>query len=268
MPAQRDCLTLLTIGGVGVSVHPRVSVVTEQEVPQFVPDALTALELHLPEGALAKLAHYLDLLLEANKTTNLTAIRERDAAWSRLIIDSLTVLPGLEPLPADSHIIDIGTGGGLPGIPLAIARPDLRITLLDSTAKKVSLLDQFISTLKLANVTAIQNRAEALGHDKRHRQQYDVAVSRAVGHMSAVLEYSLPLVKVGGRVLAMKGPRLEQELAEAADALDVLGAGDLQIVDAYPESFDNDLVIASIVKERPTPDKYPRNASQMRQHPL
>jgi 16S rRNA (guanine527-N7)-methyltransferase len=238
------------------------------DVPQFVHDAIDALELTLPEPALPQLARYLDLLLEANETTNLTAIRERDAAWSRLIVDSLTALPGLDPLPAGGKVIDLGTGGGLPGIPLAVARPDLPFTMLDSTAKKVRLLEQFIETLELSNATPLQGRAEALGQDTAHRAHYDIAISRAIGDMRAVLEYSLPLVKVGGRVLAMKGPRLESELEAAGDALDVLGAGELQIVDAYPETFDNDLVIASIVKARPTPEQYPRNASRMRQRPL
>jgi len=233
-----------------------------------VHEALAALDLSLPAGALPRLARYLDLLLEANEQTNLTAVRDRDAAWGRLIIDSLTVLPGLDMLEPGSSVMDIGTGGGMPGIPLAIARPTLHLTLLESTGKKVRWLEHFLESLALENVTAMQQRAEALGHDSAHREHYDAAVSRAIGSMSAVLEYSLPLVRVGGRVLAMKGPRLEAELAEAGDALDMLGAGDLQVIDAYPDSFDNDLIIASILKERPTPEKYPRNPSQMRQKPL
>ena len=240
----------------------------ESAIPDFVRQELAALELALPDEVLPALARYLDLLLEANETTNLTAVRDRDAAWSRLIIDSLTVLPGLDMLDPASHVIDIGTGGGMPGIPIAIARPNLNVTLLESTGKKVRLLEQFIDQLSLSNVQAIQQRAETLAHNEKHRAMYDAAVSRAIGRMSAVLEYSLPLLKVGGRVLAMKGPRLETELDEAGDALDILGAGDLQVIDAYPEGFDNDLVIASILKQRPTPDRYPRNASQMRQKPL
>jgi len=241
---------------------------SKSPIPDFVRDELATLEIEPDEATQAQLARYLDLLLAANETVNLTAIRERDAAWRRMIIDSLTVLPGLEPVASGSQLVDLGTGGGLPGIPVAIARPDLRVTLVDSTGKKVRLLDQFIEALGLANCTAMQQRAEVLGHAQAHRALYDVAVSRAIGHVSAVLEYSLPLVKAGGRVLAMKGPKVEQELDEASDALDVLGAGDMQIVDAYPEGFDNDLVIVSIIKERATPETYPRNASQMRQKPL
>jgi 16S rRNA (guanine527-N7)-methyltransferase len=207
-------------------------------------------------------------LLKANERVNLTAIRDRDAAWQRMIVDSLTILPGLDELEADSHIIDLGTGGGLPGIPVAIARPNRRLTLLEATGKKVRLLEQFINALNLTNCQAIQQRAETLAHEPAHREQYDAAVNRAIGQMSAVLEYSMPLLKTGGRLLAMKGPKVEQELDAAGDALDILGAGDLQVIDAYPETFDNDLVIVSIIKERPTPTQYPRNASRMKQKPL
>jgi 16S rRNA (guanine527-N7)-methyltransferase len=240
----------------------------EPTVPEFVPDALSALEIGLSDSTLQALAQYLDALLDANERVNLTAIRQRDAAWHRLIIDSLTVLPGVDQLEAGSHVIDVGSGGGLPGIPLAIARPALNVTLLESTGKKVRLLNEFIASLSLGNCVATQQRAETLGHDPAHREQYDAAVSRAIGDVSAVLEYSLPLVRMGGRVLAMKGPKVEQELDKAGDALDVLGAGDLQVIDAYPPSFDNDLVIVSIIKARPTPELYPRNASRMKQKPL
>jgi 16S rRNA (guanine527-N7)-methyltransferase len=243
-------------------------VIVNEMIPPFVTEALEQLGLSLPKPALAQMSRYLDLLLAANERVNLTAIRDRDQAWKRMIIDSLTILPGLDELEPASRVIDIGTGGGLPGIPVTIARPQLDLTLLESTGKKVGVLDEFIETLGLPNCRAVQQRAEVFGQDAKHRAHYDAAVSRAIGNMSAVLEYSLPLVKEGGRVLAMKGPKVEQELDAATDALDVLGAGDLQVVDAYTENFDNELVIVSIIKERPTPEKYPRNASRMKQKPL
>jgi 16S rRNA (guanine527-N7)-methyltransferase len=242
--------------------------VRDPSIPEFVPKALAELDIELPDPALTQLAQYLDQLLDANEKVNLTAIRERDAAWQRLIIDSLTVLPGLDQLHEPAHVIDIGSGGGLPGLPIAIARPHLAVTLLESTGKKVQLLNQFIESLGLTHCRALQQRAESIGHAAAHREQYDAVVNRAIGQMSAVLEYSLPLLKVGGRLLAMKGPKVEQELDAAGDALDLLGAGDLQVIDAYPESFDNELVIVSIIKARATPEAYPRNASRMKQKPL
>ncbi|QDU33955.1 Ribosomal RNA small subunit methyltransferase G [Poriferisphaera corsica] len=241
---------------------------SSSNIPQFVRDDLARLEISIDESELTQLAQFLDMLLDANTRMNLTAIRDRDAAWSRMIIDSLTLLPGLENVEAGSRVIDIGSGGGLPGIPLAIARPDLNITLLDATGKKVDFHNQAITTLELNNCQSIQNRAETLGQEKQHRAQYDLAVSRAIGKISEVLEYSFPLLKVGGRMLAMKGPAVEQELAVASDALSILGAGELFIFDAYPESFDNNLVVVSVLKESPTPKDYPRLPGIPKQCPL
>lgn len=237
-------------------------------IPDFVHDDLRRLGVELPDDRLALLASYLDLLLEVNKSMNLTAIRERDAAWRRLIIDSLTLLPGLDPVASKGRIIDIGSGGGLPGIPVAIARPDLDVTLLEATGKKAKFLQRCADELPLPNVTVLHARAEEAGQTKEHRQRYDVAVSRAVGPMPEVLEYSLPLVVVGGKVLAMKGPQVEQELEHAGDALTTLGAGELQIFEAYPPEFAQNLVIISILKESPTPRAYPRPPGTPKHDPL
>lgn len=239
-----------------------------QPVPAFVADDLAALELALPDDALPRLAAYLDALLDANTRMNLTAVRDRDTAWRRLIIDSLTPLAGMEDLPAGAAVIDVGTGGGMPGIPLAIARPDLRFTLLDATGKKVRFVADAIAALGLSNAAALQGRAELIGHDPSHRDRYDLAISRAMGPVSVVLECCVPLVSTGGRVLAMKGPRAEAELAAAADAMDRLGVGEVAVFDAYPESFGNELVILSFVKERPTPKGYPREPGLPKRAPL
>jgi len=246
-------------------------------IPDFVHRDLDALGFDIPEEVLDRLERYLELILEANKTTNLTAIRHREQAWSRLIVDSLTPLPGLpEPLE-DQHLaaghssgrlVDIGTGAGLPGIPLAIARPDLEVTLIEATGKKIAFLQSVIDTLELENTTAVQERVETLGQDPGYRQRYDVAVSRAVGPLPVVLEYSLPLLKVGGVMLAMKGPRAESELKASGDAMITLGAGEVAVIDAYPESFDNELVIVSVVKEAPTPQDYPRLPGTPKKEPL
>lgn len=241
-------------------------------VPDFVHDDLAALEIALSDEQLAQLADYLARVLDANTRMNLTAIKEPDAAWRRLIVDSLSVLPGiddLEPVAGGAvSVIDIGSGAGLPGVPIAIARPGVRVTLLETTGKKAEFIGGCIAALGLSNASVIQQRAETLGQDAEHRGKYDAAVSRAVGAMPLVLEYSLPLVREGGRVLAMKGPRVEQELEASGDALETLGAGDLAVVDAYPESFENDLVIVSIIKERPTPKAYPRLPGTPKKHPL
>lgn len=237
-------------------------------IPDFMVGDLAKLGLQLDPQTLDCLARYLGQLLDANHRVNLTAIKEPDVAWRRLITDSLTLLPGLEDLPAGARVIDIGTGGGLPGMPLAIARPDLAFTLLDATGKKTAFLTDCVASLGLKNVSVIQDRAEKLGHDPGHRQQYDLATIRAVGKVAEIAEYAMPLVKVGGRMLAMKGTQAERELAEAGDALSILGAGDLALIDGYPEGFESELVIISVVKDRPTPKAYPREPGTPRKSPL
>jgi len=243
-------------------------------IPDFVAADLDALGFELPPELLNQLERYLDLVLAANQTTNLTAIKHREQAWSRLIVDSLTPLPGMpddddrEEGAPPLKLVDIGTGAGLPGIPLAIARPDVQVTLIDGTGKKIRFLESVVTELGLTNVTPLNARVEDVGQDPAHRATYDIAVSRAVGPLPVVLEYSLPLLKVGGTMLAMKGPKAEQELRDSGDAMALLGAGEVTVVDAYPESFDNELVIVMVTKEDATPAAYPRLSGTPKKEPL
>lgn len=237
-------------------------------IPDFVHQELQALEIELTPDQLSSLGEYLALVLDENTRTNLTAVREEEAAWRRLIIDSLTVLPGLDQLEPGSRVIDVGSGAGLPGMPVAIVRPNLQITLLESTGKKASFIQRAIDELGLANASVLNERAETIGQSPEHRESYDACINRAVGPMNVLLELSLPLVQTGGRLLAMKGPRVEQELGDAGDALSILGAGELAVIDAYPESFDNDLVIVSIIKDAATPSEYPRLPGVPKKQPL
>ena len=237
-------------------------------VPGFVRGDLHRLGVELDDTVLVKMARFVDLLLETNRKFNLTAVRDRDQAWRRHIIDSLTLLPFLAQMPAGSRMIDVGTGGGLPGIPLALARDDLRVTLLEATGKKAKFCDQCIGQLGLEPVNTIHDRAETLGRDAEHRQRYDAAVCRAIGGMSTLLEYTMPLVRVGGVVLAMKGPRVEGELDGAGDALDVLGNGQVQVYDAYPPQFDRHTVVVIVTKQSATGDAYPRLPGVPRREPL
>lgn len=237
-------------------------------IPEFVPVQLQAIGVEVTDEQLQQLAAYLHLMLETNKQFNLTAIKEPDEAWKRHIVDSLTLIPGLREWPQGSTLIDVGTGGGLPGIPIAIVLPHLKVTLLETTGKKARFCTQAVNELGLANVVVINNRAETLGQNKLYREKFDMAVSRAVGPMRILMEFMLPLVKVGGWMYALKGPALEQELEEAGDAMSLLGAGEVMVVEAYPETFDNHSVVVGIEKADRTPKEYPRLPGIPKQNPL
>ncbi|MEM6334304.1 MAG: 16S rRNA (guanine(527)-N(7))-methyltransferase RsmG [Planctomycetota bacterium] len=232
-------------------------------------DSIARLGIDLDESVVDRLSRYLDLLLDVNQRVNLTAVREWEAAWSRLIVDSLTVIPFLdEAEDGGLRVIDVGTGGGLPGLPMAIARPGWSVTMTDATGKKVDAVRGFIDSLGVENAEAVQGRAETMGHEAGHREAYDVAVCRGVGPMAEVLEYTLPLVRVGGAVLAMKGPKAEGELAEAGDAIEALGGGEVAVYDAYPEGFENDLVVVWVTKAAATPKGYPRQPGVPKREPI
>lgn len=239
--------------------------------------ACRSLGLELSDDERAALGRYLHLLLETNKRFNLTAIREPGEAWMRHILDSLTLLPQLpaaeqadaadDPPRPEMTLIDVGTGGGLPGIVLAIVLADWRVTLLEATGKKARFCEQAAGALGLGNVTVVNDRAEAAGRQREHRQRYAIAVARAVGPMRVMLEYTLPLVRVGGRVLAMKGQRVTDELDEAGDALMTLGGGNVELYDAWPDS-DWGGAIVSIEKVAATPKAYPRRPGEPKANPL
>src|SRR5690606_315212 len=198
--------------------------------PGFL-DAAGALGIEFDPGDVERLGRYLHLLLEANKIHNLTAVTDPDQAWTRHILDSLTLMSLLDSAEGEEpgadtsesrQVIDVGSGGGLPGIPLAIVRPDLRFTLLEATGKKAAFLRQAIAELGLANAQVLAERAERAGQDPEHRERYDVAVARAVGPMAVIAELTVPFVKVGGQVLLIKGQKADEELAAAKQALYLL----------------------------------------------
>ncbi len=239
-------------------------------IPAFVIAELDALQLSLGDAQIAALDRYLTLLLDANERVNLTAVKDRDAAWRRLLLDSLTLAPGLEGVAASGRVIDVGSGGGLPGIPLAIVRPDLRFTLLEATGKKARCLESFAAALDLSHVTVVNDRAETVGHQREHRARYDVAVCRAVGPVREIVEYMLPMLREGGRALALKATQAQAELEAAGDAIAALGGGEIEVYDAYPTqaSGDDPLVVIVITKQRPTPRAYPRSPGLARHSPL
>lgn len=212
----------------------------------------------------AQLSRYLDLLFAANQTMNLTRIVDRAEAERLHVADALTLLPFL---PKGVHrLADVGSGGGVPGIPLAIARPDAALLLIESTKKKAAFLRQTIAELGLGNVTVSDQRAEEVGRSNQ-RETFDVAVARAVGTLDWLAEYCLPLVRKGGRVLAMKGPRVVEEIPGAKKAIKFLGGGEPQIHPVELPGADGHVIVI-IPKVGWTDPRYPRPPSLAKNRPI
>jgi len=221
-------------------------------IPDDVSRALDELKPPPDEATRAAMDRYLDLLLAANQEVNLTGIRDKDEAWVRHILDSLLLLPALRTLPEGAQVIDVGSGGGLPGIPLALARPDLAITLLEATRKKARRLEGFVEALELPRTRVLSERAETLAHRPAHRQRYQAVVTRAVARLPALLELTLPFLQKGGVLLAMKGQTAPAEIAEASRAMAKLGGGSVQ------KKKTDEGWIVRIIKEDDTKRSYPR----------
>lgn len=184
-------------------------------IPPDFDERLAALGVTLDGEARTKLASFLALLLAMNEQMNLTAITEPEAVWSRHALDALSLVPELAALPEGASVLDVGAGGGVPGIPLAIARPDLRVTLLDATEKKVAFIRAAAAKLELENVSAMSGRAEQVSLGR----VFDVVVARAVAKISTLIGWTAPFAKESGRLLFIKGERADAELGEAKAVL-------------------------------------------------
>ncbi len=211
----------------------------------------------LSAGQHARLTQFLDLLLAANQRMNLTRIVSRQEAEVAHVGDALTLLPFIPA--AATTLVDIGSGGGVPGLVLAIARADLHVTLVESTRKKARFLEESAAALGLANVTVVAERAETVGQSAL-RQTFDIATARAVGELVWLAEWCLPLVKKGGKVLAMKGQKIAEELPAARKAIRLLGGSEPAIHPVQLPGTDH-LVIVEIKKTGKTDPRYPRAAT-------
>ena len=210
---------------------------------------------------------YFDLLLEGNEKMNLTSITDPQEVAIKHFIDSLTCLTALK-LPAGSHVLDVGTGAGFPGIPLKIYRNDLKITLMDSLQKRVNFLNETLQTLALQDIRAIHDRAEDFAQRKEHRESYDLVVSRAVARLAVLVEYCLPCVKIGGYFISQKGPTIEEEVNESSKALVILGGEIEEIKKLNLPIIQDGRSMVVIKKIHPTPKQYPRKAGVPAKKPL
>lgn len=208
---------------------------------------------------------YMELLLEWNEKMNLTAITQPEEVVEKHFLDSMTLL-SWPKLKQGAKVIDVGTGAGFPGIPLKIMRPDIDLTLLDGTMKRLNFLGEVCAALKVS-ARRVHRRAEEAGLDKTMRERYDLATARAVASLPVLAEYCMPLIKMKGHFIAMKGPGAEQELEEAANALETLGAGEPEVLSlSLPGGEERKLILCQ--KLRFTPKGYPRHGGTILKHPL
>lgn len=216
---------------------------------------------------LARLGAYLGLLYETNQVTNLTSVRDPAEAWVRHIFDALTLLPVLAEAEAAGDrlsVCDVGAGGGLPGIPLAIVMPGADVTLLEATGRKCEFLHAAIASLGLANAAVVNGRSERVAAfpGGALRDSFDAVTARALGRMAVASELCVPLARVGGLVVLVKGQKADEELEEARQALHALHAGHVGTVDTPTGR----LVV--LEKRRPTPRIYPRRDGEPKRAPI
>lgn len=206
-------------------------------------------------------------LLDWNKKYNLTAIRDTKGIRTKHFLDSFSCVLawGVEP---PRRLVDVGTGAGFPGLPLKILYPAMQVTLVESVGKKAMFCEHIIRLLKLENVDVIKGRAEEVGQDPGHREEYDWAVARAVAKLNVLSEYLLPLVKVGGTMLAQKGESGPAEAQSAEKAMKLLGGKLRQVVPVNLPGVVDDRYLVLVDKSAATPPKYPRKPGVPMKQPL
>lgn len=213
----------------------------------------------------AKFQRYMELLIEWNEKLNLTAITEPGEILEKHFLDSLTTLLACK-FKDGCKVLDVGTGAGFPGVPIKIIRPDLQVTLLDGSNKRLNFLGELCSELGV-ECRRVHKRAEEAGLNKAMRENYDIVTARAVAQLRVLCEYCLPLVKMKGYFVAMKGPGANEELLEARNALDILGGDKVDVKQMQlPNGGERNLIV--VRKLSFTPKGYPRHGGTIMKHPL
>ncbi|WP_305768947.1 16S rRNA (guanine(527)-N(7))-methyltransferase RsmG [Candidatus Epulonipiscium viviparus] len=234
---------------------------------QFLKEKSAELGVELQELQIQQLLQYKDLLLEWNQKLNLTAITKEDEIITKHFLDSLSVNMAVDLLKY-KNLVDVGTGAGFPGLVLKIAYPHLNIVLVDSLKKRLTFLDAVIETLKLKHVVTVHGRAEDIAKDVQYREKFDICSPRAVSNLATLSEYALPFVRTGGYFIALKGQKLDEEVAQATNAIKILGGELERVVDVPIPATDIVHKIAVIKKVGFTNKKYPRKAGEPAKNPL
>ena len=232
-----------------------------------IKDAFDAVSVSCTIDMAQQLERYMEGVLSWNEKVNLTAITDRDEFIIKHFLDSVLCC-GFPEYESAKKIIDVGTGAGFPGIPLAVGSPEKQFILMDSLKKRLNVIDELTDSIGIQNVSTVHARAEELARNKEHREQYDLCVSRAVANLATLSEYCLPFIRQGGYLLAYKGPDADDEIAQAKKAVFLLG-GQLERVESAPlNQYGLDHRILFIKKVRNTPAKYPRKAGTPSKDPL
>lgn len=229
--------------------------------------AAEAYGLHLSEVQLQQFTRYYELLIAWNEKMNLTAITEAHEVAIKHMVDSLTAYDKTL-FHKGVSVIDVGTGAGFPGLPLKIFCPEIRLTLMDSLNKRVKFLQTVVDELGLTGVECVHARAEEGARNKKYREQFDIAVSRAVARLPILCEYCLPFVKKGGHFLALKGRAYAEEAEEAKKAIKVMGGSHTEVREVHLPDLEDKRAIIIVTKTMPTPKAYPRKAGTPAKNPL
>jgi 16S rRNA (guanine527-N7)-methyltransferase len=230
-----------------------------------------ALGIPLSPAGLARFERYYALLVEANRTVNLTRITAYDDVQVRHFLDSLSCWPAVRDLadrPGGLRVIDVGAGAGFPGVPLKIALPGIRLVLLDSLRKRTAFLQRLVSELELDGVEVLTARAEDAARAPRHRDAYDAALARALAPLPVLVELCLPFVRVGGRLVAPRRGDLVGELRDASAALEMLGGAAPRILTVDLPGLRDGRAIVTLEKSAPTPAEFPRRSGLPERRPI
>lgn len=237
--------------------------------PEIFAEELANYGFKLSSKQKEQFATYYNKLIEFNKKVNLTRITDKNEVYLKHFFDSITpILEFSDLFKGEKSLCDVGAGAGFPSLPIKILCPDLSITIVDSLGKRLKFLDELVSDLSLDKVTLVHSRAEDAGQNKNLREKFDLVTGRAVARMSVLSEYCLPLAKVDGYLVALKGPKAQDELAEAKNAIEVLGGSVKEVKELTLPDTDDERTLIVVKKVKATPKKYPRQAGTPNRKPL